>query len=176
MKRILGVTILASLMACNQSEKKSTDLKDSNTVSVATKTNKVVIKDAKKEQIFLQYENLKNALVQSDSSDAQKAAKELQNSLANFEGCETTASIAKNIADTNDLVAQRKDFTALSMDLIAFVKADEIEQGTIYVQRCPMANNGDGGDWLSTEKEIKNPYYGKEMLECGRVTEEIKAK
>jgi hypothetical protein len=39
-----------------------------------------------------------------------------------------------------------------------------------------MANKGDGGDWLSTEKEIRNPYYGDEMLECGRVAEEIKAK
>ena len=31
-------------------------------------------------------------------------------------------------------------------------------------------------DYLyNRSKEIKNPYYGNEMLECGRVAEEIKA-
>ena len=25
--------------------------------------------------------------------------------------------------------------------------------------------------WLSSEKQIKNPYYGSSMLTCGEVTE-----
>jgi hypothetical protein len=37
-----------------------------------------------------------------------------------------------------------------------------------------MANDGNGGYWLSSEPQIKNPYYGDEMLECGEVKEEIK--
>jgi hypothetical protein len=28
--------------------------------------------------------------------------------------------------------------------------------------------------WLSSEAVIKNPYYGKAMLTCGKVTETIK--
>jgi len=36
-----------------------------------------------------------------------------------------------------------------------------------------MANNGNGGDWLSSEKKIQNPYYGSDMMECGAVLETI---
>jgi len=175
MKRILGIAIVTALMACNQSEKKTVETKDSNQVDSSIKTS-VVIKDEKKSEIFDQYEDLKNALVNSDSAEAQRFSTKLEKSLATYEGCESTASIARKISETTNIIFQRKEFTALSMDLIAFIKSGEIEKGTIYVQHCPMANKGDGGDWLSTEKDIKNPYYGKEMLTCGRVVEEIKAK
>ena len=176
MKKIFGIAIITALMACNQSEKKTTENKDSvKTDSVSVK-NAVTIKDEKKSVIFAQYVELKNALVKSDAAVAQKTAEALKNSLAAYEGCELTAEVAGKIAGSSNLVTQRKDFTVLSADLIALVKNAEIENGTIYVQHCPMANKGDGGDWLSTEKEVKNPYYGNEMLECGRVVEEIKSK
>ena len=176
MNRIFGIAILTALMACNQANKNSTASKDSTkTDSVAVK-NEIAIKDKQKLAIFNQYVVLKDALVKSDAANAQKSAVQLQTSLAAYKGCEPTAAVAGKIAASSDLVSQRKDFTVLSADLIALLKGTEIEKGTIYVQHCPMANKGDGGDWLSTEKEIKNPYYGNEMLECGRVAEEIKAK
>jgi Cu(I)/Ag(I) efflux system membrane fusion protein len=37
-----------------------------------------------------------------------------------------------------------------------------------------MANNNKGADWVSTSKEVKNPYYGQSMPTCGEVTKEIK--
>jgi hypothetical protein len=36
-----------------------------------------------------------------------------------------------------------------------------------------MYNDKKGAIWLSETKEIKNPYYGKKMLTCGNVKEEI---
>lgn len=177
MKRILGIAILATtLMACNQAEKKTSDTKDSTTKDSLVAKSNVVLKDTKINTIFTQYEGVKNALVKSDSVAAQQSAALLQASLVGFKGCESTAVTAKKIADSKNLVAQRKDFTALSSDLIALFKHADLTEGTIYVQHCPMANKGDGGDWLSTEKDIKNPYYGDEMLTCGRVVEEIKTK
>ncbi|NTD99158.1 DUF3347 domain-containing protein [Agrobacterium tumefaciens] len=175
MKQIFGIAILLTFIACNQSEKKSADQNDSSQADSISVNNQVSIKDKKKEGILIKYVNLKNALVKSDEKLAQKNAADLQKSLADFEGCEPTAEIAGKIASSGNLVDQRKGFTILSSDLIALMKSAEIEKGTIFVQHCPMANKGDGGDWLSTEKEIRNPYYGKEMLECGRVTEELKA-
>lgn len=163
-------------MACNQTDKKSAKTKDSIKTDSASVKNEVSIKDKQKSQIFNQYVDLKNALVKSDSASAQKSAATLQTSLAAYKGCEPTAAVSGKIAASKNLASQRKEFTVLSADLIALLKNAEIEKGTIYVQHCPMANKGDGGDWLSTEKEIKNPYYGNEMLECGRVAEEIKAK
>jgi len=175
MKKIFGVAILATLLACNQAEKKTTADTDT-TQSKSLSGSQVKINDDKKTQILNQYVDLKNALVSSDSAIAQKSAAALEKSLAKFEGCEPTAEIAAKIASSNDLIAQRKNFTVLSADVIALFKTTELTSGTLYVQHCPMANKGDGGDWLSTEKEIKNPYYGDEMLECGRVTEEITGK
>lgn len=176
MKRIFGIAALTILMACNQAEKKSTVLKDSTAKDSTIVENHITIKDVQKAKIFEQYELLKNDLVNSDAKNAQKSASALKLNLANYKGCEPTADVANKIALSSDLISQRKNFTVLSADLISLVKNTEIEKGIIYIQHCPMANKGDGGDWLSTEKEIKNPYYGKEMLNCGRVTEEIKAK
>ena len=175
MKRIFGIAIIASLMACHPSEEKTAAKNDTQKDSL-TVSNKIAIKDQKKANIFSEYVILKNALVKADQKLSQKAAVDLQKSLANFEGCEPTAEVAGKIAASSNLTDQRKSFTTLSADLIALMKSAEIEKGTIYVQHCPMANKGDGGDWLSTEKEIRNPYYGDEMLECGNVTEELKAK
>lgn len=175
MKRIVGIALIATLFACNQAEKKSTDGNDSAKKDSLV-VNEISIKDTKKAAIFTHYEDLKNALVKSDSLTAQKSASALETELANYKGCETTSTIAKKIAGTNSLVSQRKEFTALSTDLISLFKTAELSSGTIYVQHCPMANKGDGGDWLSAQKEIKNPYYGDAMLECGSVVEEIKAK
>jgi len=37
-----------------------------------------------------------------------------------------------------------------------------------------MADDNKGGYWLSTEKKIKNPYFGSKMIKCGKVKEIIK--
>ena len=37
----------------------------------------------------------------------------------------------------------------------------------LYQDFCPMANDCKGAIWISEVKEIKNPYYGAEMLSCG---------
>ncbi len=44
----------------------------------------------------------------------------------------------------------------------------------VFVQHCPMALD-EGAMWLSTSKNIRNPYYGDRMMECGEVQGEIPA-
>jgi hypothetical protein len=44
---------------------------------------------------------------------------------------------------------------------------------TTYYQRCPMANAGNGAYWMSQESEIKNPYYGAQMISCGKTIETL---
>lgn len=39
----------------------------------------------------------------------------------------------------------------------------------VYELSCPMAFNNDGANWLSRSRQIKNPYFGSQMLECGTV-------
>lgn len=163
---------LFSLMACQQSNKSNTNQTDSTQV----KKTDVSLKDTKKSNILQAYILLKDALVSSDAIKAKTAASDLQKTLASYPGCEPTAEVVAKIANSADLKTQRKNFITLSADVIPLIKHSDVESGTIYVQHCPMAADGKGADWLSTDKDIKNPYYGDEMLTCGKVTEEIKAK
>ncbi len=68
----------------------------------------------------------------------------------------------------------RRTFNQISEAVINMEIAFKPNNETLYVLHCPMANNNKGGDWVSTSKEVKNPYYGKEMLACGEVLKEIK--
>lgn len=178
MKNYFGIAALVVLAACNTNSNQSTSTKDTTAkvTTVAPATAAVSFKDAKLQSIYSDYISLKDALVATKSADAKTAAQKLGASLKNYNGCENTAVTAQKIENAKDIVAQRKEFTALSSDVIALFKHAELAKGTIFVQHCPMANKGDGGDWLSSEKKIQNPYYGSEMMECGSVVEEIKTK
>lgn len=174
LKVIISCLILtAGLSACNQSaDKGETEKRDSSSVISASAD----IKDTDTKEVYKHYLHLKDNLVTSDPAAAQKVGTELASALSNIKGCENTSSLAKKIASSNDLKVQRELFIALSSDIIALLKHTEINSGKLYVQHCPMANEGEGAYWLSSEKEIKNPYYGDEMLDCGSVTETLASK
>ena len=172
MKKYFGIAIVLVFMACNNTENKDKGLAK----KVDTNITQLSFSDEKVSQIYTDYLSLKDALVATKFDESKLAAKSLALSLSGYAGCENTALTATTIETAKDIATQRKVFTSLSTDVIALFKNAAISKGTIYVQHCPMANNGDGGDWLASEKKIQNPYYGSEMMECGAVLEEIKAK
>ena len=43
--------------------------------------------------------------------------------------------------------------------------------GDTYRMKCPMAFNNRGAIWLQDNKDLRNPYYGAEMLKCGDIQE-----
>ncbi len=70
-----------------------------------------------------------------------------------------------------DLVAQRFRFARLSEAVYAAARSFDLKGS--FVQFCPMANDNAGAIWLSSAKEIKNPYFGEAMLMCGETKEQI---
>ena len=171
---VSGLALSGVIAACNQSANNGNILNQdstANTVSVSPE-----IKDGDTKQVYKHYIYLKDVLVESNASEAQTVAKELALALIKIEGCENTAALATKIVNTSDIKEQRFNFTALSSDIIALVKHTEITSGSMYVQYCPMANEGKGGYWLASETEIRNPYYGNEMLNCGEVKDTIEKK
>jgi Cu(I)/Ag(I) efflux system membrane fusion protein len=81
------------------------------------------------------------------------------------------------IQNATEIDAARKAFEILSSELIAVVLQFGIpETQQLYRIHCPMAFNNKGADWLQTDKDIRNPYFGASMLKCGEVTEEINVK
>lgn len=137
--------------------------------------------------IFDDYISLKNVLIKSDGKQAGALANSLLKSFQSIDmnGLNSNVhsifmkqsaiikSSATAIANSKDIAKQRNSFMQLSEAMIALMKTDKNE-GAIYVQHCPMYNDGKGANWLSKEKEIKNPYYGSQMLNCGSVQETIK--
>lgn len=122
------------------------------------------------------YIKLKDALVRSDAPSAQKQAAELYQSLGTGQFAEKDISDlkdkAKQIAETASLEKQRTLFAQLSEPMITLVQSIDMDH-TLYEQHCPMYNDGKGANWLSYESSIKNPYYGNQMLTCGKVVQKI---
>lgn len=139
------------------------------------------------QQVFENYFSLKDALVAGDFAQSQNFSKELMTNLAKVNTSEMNKdqasawkksqgqiqSLVKNTTKAKDIDALRKDFIKLSENMYALSKTFKYSS-TMYLQRCPMYNNGKGATWLSKESNIKNPYYGSQMLTCGKVLETIK--
>lgn len=130
------------------------------------------------------YYDIKNALVNSDGQVAsEKAAAFLQTinsidvkSLSVSE--QKTFNSVKNklitdaghIAETKDVASQRNYLSAFSNNMLTLVKGSKLSDTPVYQMFCPMKKTY----WLSNEETIKNPYYGKQMLTCGKITDTIK--
>lgn len=68
---------------------------------------------------------------------------------------------------------KRKNFVFLSTVMVKSVKAFGYGNQKLYVDYCPKANNNKGAYWLSQTKEIRNPYLGKKMPDCGELKKEL---
>ena len=120
---------------------------------------------------YAHYEQIKIAFVGSNSKDVKIGATMLSTSLKKVVGSEAASKAVKDIEIAEDLNSQRIAFSALSDEMVILVKGN-LKSGMIYQDFCPMAL-GKGAFWLSSEKEIQNPYFGNKMLKCGSVKEVI---
>ncbi len=79
---------------------------------------------------------------------------------------------AEHIGENAGKIAhQREHLASLSKDINDLIFLFGAPQ-KLYQQKCPMYNEGKGAIWVSETKEIKNPYYGSQMLTCGAVKKE----
>ncbi len=132
------------------------------------------------------YLKIKNDLVRSDSNAASSDASLFAGKTSGFdrsylslsqktiydEQFSQVASRMQAISVSKNIAQQRSLFAALTKHVYEFAKAFGFTQ-TLYASRCPMAMNGKGAMWLSSDPEIQNPYYGDAMLTCGKLIEEI---
>ena len=84
-----------------------------------------------------------------------------------------TQSEALVNAKTNTAEAKRVYFAKISGAMFAALQQAKLKNGGVYYEYCPMALNSKGAFWLSSESEIKNPYFGKKMIECGEVRDSL---
>ena len=135
------------------------------------------------DKIVTNYLALKNALTKDETKAVASAGKTLY---ATFNAVKTNAIDAKLKKDYLDIVEsakenaehigdnagkldhQREHFVLLSKDINDLIKLFGTKQ-KLYQDYCPMADEGKGAIWISEVKEIKNPYYGSNMLTCGSI-------
>lgn len=191
MKKTGLITIwwfLLILSACNYSGSGKSSDEDSLNKKVPLKESTMVDVDKRVvkhvDNLVDHYLTIKDALVKTDSSGAKAGAVLILREIKSFDTMilkiehrkeynnfiGKISESAMNIAGISDIEAERSAFSTLTDNLIGIVKAFGYKK-TIYRLHCPMAFNRQGADWLSLEKEIRNPYYGKNMLECGSVEE-----
>lgn len=136
--------------------------------------------------VFDRYFVLKEGLVQSHGQITSNIANEFATALGAvkmddlamdvhmvwMKEMKTLMAAAKNMAATTDVNKQRVDFIPVSKSVYELIKVAKYET-PVYLQFCPMANDGVGANWLSKEQAIKNPYYGSQMMTCGKLIETI---
>lgn len=122
---------------------------------------------------YMHYIHLKDALFSSDLEMAKVASAELVTAAGDVTDGKNLAAEATKVASAGTLEDQRKAFAVLSTEMVSLVKKGKLSMGEVYLDFCPMFGD-DGSYWLSNEKEIHNPYLGKEMPTCGTVKETIK--
>lgn len=143
---------------------------------------------ASTKEIVEQYLRLKNALATDKPKEAATAGTTLEAAFKKFDKKRLSVAQKKVYDDLEDdarehaehisanggnIAHQREHFVMLSKDMYDLVKAFGSNQ-VLYKDFCPMYNGKKGAIWLSEAKGIKNPYFGKQMLTCGTVQEEIK--
>lgn len=131
--------------------------------------------------IYTAYNNLKEALVASDSVASVSAANNVLEALNKGDmsllkkpeshkvWMTEKPLITKQLNElvqSETLAQQRAVFLEISNSMIKLVENFGVNQ-KVMVQFCPMADDFKGGYWLSTDVKIKNPYYGSKMLTCG---------
>lgn len=137
--------------------------------------------------IIAAYLKLADALANDNAKAAAQAGKAL---FGEFNKIDANAIAAKKRADYLDIAAdakehaehishnasdiahQREHLAILSKDISDLVSAFG-HDGELYQAHCPMYSDGKGAIWVSATKEIRNPYYGKEMLSCGSIKKEL---
>jgi membrane fusion protein, copper/silver efflux system len=137
-------------------------------------------------KVVTEYIKLKNAFAEDNSTLAQKEAKNVKNSLENVDmlvllgdahnvwmkSLKPLKEAAVEIQNSKEIGTQRDAFLILSKHLSDAISTLGIETESgqpLYLDFCPMADNDNGGYWLSFDKEIRNPYLGAKMPTCGEI-------
>ncbi len=203
MKNIFMATVIAAatLTACNSDTKTSEthDMAEHGNMMDSGKhhmdgdhtkgaDHTGMMKNASMNTVMNAYFQVKNALANDDTKAAAIAGNEIATAITNVDVTGFNAEQKKmyeevktdikehgeHIGTNGEKIAhQREHFETMSKDMYDLVKVLGTSQ-TMYYTHCPMYNNNKGANWLSEVKEIRNPYLGKKMPDCGTVKEELK--
>ena len=194
MKQLISILFLSAVIFYSACNNNSSNSKEKATIDSGTKASVAANDQAKNtgsvNDVVDGYLALKNALTNDQGNEAAASAKQMGDALARVDESSLTADQKEAFDDlkndikehsehigsnASNIAHQREHFDMLSQDMIELVSATGTSK-PLYRDFCPMYNNKKGAYWLSETKEIRNPFYGKQMPTCGQVKGEIKPK
>ena len=186
MKKSIFLGLLLSLSLGVFAQTKTSDAHAGHDMKMETSTKSSLDSEVQTSvnKMLTSYYAVKNALIADDGKTANVQAGELVKTLATIpmakmneeqhkvfmDLSDKIKSNAEQISKNTDVKKQRGYFNDLSNDVFALVKGLKANTNPVYQQYCPMKK----AYWLSDNAAVKNPYYGKAMLTCGKVTETLK--
>lgn len=138
-------------------------------------------------EVVANYLILKNALVNDNNKEAANSANALISTIGKVDMNSISKEQMKDYMDIandakehaehigsngGDIAHQREHFVMLSKDMNDLIQLFGTSQ-KLYQDFCPMADDNKGAIWISETKEIKNPYFGSQMLTCGSIKKEF---
>jgi hypothetical protein len=121
------------------------------------------------DRIVFHYLKLSAALSRSDLKQASRHTEKLAGQVLTsaHSGLFSSAEAMKKASDINQI---RQAFSPFSDTLAVLVRTRKIIAAeSLYLVHCPMAFQDQGADWIADEPKVINPYFGDEMLHCGKV-------
>jgi len=130
------------------------------------------------------YLSLQNALAGDDKDGAARAAGEALDALSAVDmtllsgdahnvwmsSSPEMKTALNKIKQAQAIEPMREGFEKLSNELIATAERfGTYKVKALYKFHCPMAFNNKGADWLQTDRDTRNPYFGAAMPKCGQV-------
>jgi hypothetical protein len=185
---LIGVGIWGSLLASCGGDKPGEPVTTDSSNSTVRPADTSVPRGGQFDEVVTSYLAIKNALADDDGKMAAQAGEKLTRAISGMQTASLSSAQKKVYDDLQEelkehaehisknagnLSHQRSHFDLLSKGMYDMVKAFTPGQA-LYQDYCPMFNDKKGATWLSETRDIRNPYYGKKMLSCGEVKEEIK--
>lgn len=163
------------------------ETKPATPVATKVETKPVVLSSFNIDEVVNDYLKIKNALVKDDSKGAANASKLVVIAIndLNANALDTKLKTIYNdfakeakiqaeqiVLSADKIESQRTHFAILSQSINNLLNTFGTKQ-KLFQDYCPMYDQGKSGYWISEMKEIKNPYYGSEMLTCGGMVKAI---
>lgn len=187
---IAAVFLVARPFFCNNDDK-STDKGAKSKQQPLSISQNTDVFNLSFTQLLNAYNDLKNALVASDTGKASAAALALRTAVDSLKLNEikgdstgdiklnaqsftgTITGSAQALAAEKELKSKRKEFEIIADAIWNLTRTVRYTGQKLYWDFCPMAFDNKGAYWMSYEREIKNPYFGNEMLNCGSIEDSL---
>ncbi|SFZ94785.1 Protein of unknown function [Flaviramulus basaltis] len=178
MKNLKSVVIIALIMSVTnvisaQHDHSKMNMKQDDHNMMNHDKSMVKLNDKNLTKAYMHYTMINNALIEANAEKVQKASKMLVGILKKYGKATDAQKVAEDMASKSNIMDQRVIFSKLTTAFEPLLK-DNVTEGEIYKNFCPMANDG-GSYWFSNSNKIANPYMDKAMASCGSLKETFKS-